>query len=58
VQGEAAGPGRVRPLVLISALLLAPAPFLREAQKRDILYHNAARSLRLSEEEIARYHGG
>lgn len=32
------------------------APFLTERQKRDILYHNAARFLRLSEEEIARHH--
>lgn len=32
------------------------APFLSEAQKRDILYNNAARFLRLSEEEIARHH--
>jgi uncharacterized protein len=34
------------------------APFLSEAQKRDILYHNAARFLRLSDEEIARHHQG
>ena len=33
------------------------APFLSEAQKRDILYNNAARFLRLSESEIARHHG-
>lgn len=33
------------------------APFLSEEQKRDILYNNAARFLRLSEEEIARHHG-
>lgn len=33
------------------------APFLSESQKRDIFYHNAARFLRLSEEEIARHHG-
>lgn len=33
------------------------APFLTEEQKRDILYNNAARFLRLSEEEIARHHG-
>ena len=32
------------------------APFLSEAQKRDILYNNAARFLRLSDEEIARHH--
>jgi predicted TIM-barrel fold metal-dependent hydrolase len=33
------------------------APFLSAAQKRDILYDNAARFLRLSEPEIARHHG-
>lgn len=33
------------------------APFLSEQQKRDILYNNAARFLRLSEAEIARHHG-
>jgi uncharacterized protein len=33
------------------------APFLDEEQKRDIFYNNAARFLRLSEEEIAEHHG-
>ena len=33
------------------------AEFLTEEQKRDILYNNAARFLRLSESEIARHHG-
>ena len=33
------------------------APFLSESQKRDILYNNAARFLRLDEEEVARHHG-
>ena len=32
------------------------AEFLTEAQKRDIFYHNAARFLGLSEEEIAEHH--
>ena len=32
------------------------ADFLREDQKRDILYNNAARFLRLSKEEIAKHH--
>lgn len=32
------------------------APFLSESQKRDILYNNAARFLRLIEAEIARHH--
>lgn len=36
---------------------IASAPFLDEEQKRDIFYNNAARFLRLSEEEIARHHG-
>jgi uncharacterized protein len=33
------------------------APFLSEEQKRDILYNNAARFLRLADEEIAQHHG-
>lgn len=33
------------------------APFLSARQRRAILYDNAARFLRLSEEEIARHHG-
>jgi uncharacterized protein len=33
------------------------ASFLTAEQKRDILYNNAARFLRLSNEEIARHHG-
>ena len=33
------------------------APFLTEEQKRDIFYNNAARFLRLSDDEIARHHG-
>ncbi|CAN5673311.1 amidohydrolase family protein [soil metagenome] len=33
------------------------APFLNESQKRDILYNNAARFLRLTKEEIDRDHG-
>jgi len=32
------------------------APFLSADQKRDIFYNNAARFLRLSEEEVARHH--
>jgi uncharacterized protein len=32
------------------------APFLSDDQKRDILYNNAARFLRLSEAEIAQHH--
>ena len=34
------------------------ADFLSKKQKRDIFYNNAARFLRLGEEEIARHHAG
>lgn len=37
--------------------VIEEAAFLTDAQRRDILYNNAARFLRLSEEEIARHHG-
>ncbi len=33
------------------------ASFLTDEQKRDIFYNNAARFLRLSDEEVARHHG-
>lgn len=33
------------------------ADFLDQSQKRDILYNNAARFLRLSQDQIARHHG-
>ena len=33
------------------------APFLSEEQKRDIFYNNAARFLRLSEQQVAKHHG-
>lgn len=36
--------------------IIQAAPFLSEREKRDILYNNAARFLRLSEEEIAEHH--
>ncbi len=36
--------------------VIEQAPFLNEGQKRDIFYNNAARFLRLSEEEIAKHH--
>jgi uncharacterized protein len=38
--------------------VIEEAPFLTEGQKRDILYNNAARFLRLSPDEIARHHAG
>jgi predicted TIM-barrel fold metal-dependent hydrolase len=37
--------------------VIQDAPFLSDEQERDILYHNAARFLRLSDEEVARHHG-
>ncbi len=37
--------------------VIEEAPFLDDEQKRDILYNNAARFLRLTDEEIARHHG-
>lgn len=46
-------PGMIRK----SIAAINAAPFLSEEQKRDILYNNAARFLRLSEDEIARHHG-
>ena len=46
-------PGVIEPQIEI----IEEAPFLSEEQKRDIFYNNAARFLRLSEEEIARHHG-
>lgn len=45
-------PGIIEPAIRS----IEQAPFLSEAQKRDILYNNAARFLRLSDEEIARHH--
>lgn len=36
--------------------VIREAPFLTTEQKRDILYNNAARFLRLSDAEIARHH--
>lgn len=44
-------------LIEPSIAIIDEAPFLSEKQKRDIFYNNAARFLRLSEEEIARHHG-
>jgi hypothetical protein len=41
-----------------SVRVIEGATFLTAAQKRDILYNNAARFLRLTPEEIARHHGG
>jgi uncharacterized protein len=39
-----------------SVEVIQEAPFLDDRQKRDILYNNAARFLRLSPEEIAHHH--
>lgn len=41
-----------------SIRVIEEAPFLDEGQTRDLLYNNAARFLRLSDEEIARHHQG
>ena len=40
-----------------SIRIIEDAPFLNSQQMRGILYNNAARFLRLSEEEIARHYG-
>lgn len=45
-------PGIIEP----SIQAIEDAPFLSQAQKRDILYNNAARFLRLGTEVIARHH--
>jgi predicted TIM-barrel fold metal-dependent hydrolase len=45
-------PGIIEP----SIAAIEDAPFLSPAQKRDILYNNAARFLRLSKKDIARHH--
>jgi predicted TIM-barrel fold metal-dependent hydrolase len=37
--------------------VIEEAPFLSDHEKRDILYNNASRFLRFSEEDIARHHG-
>jgi len=41
-----------------SIQIINDAPFLSEEQKRDILFNNAARFLRLSDNEIARMYAG
>ena len=37
--------------------IVEEAPFLTDQQRRDILYNNAARFLRFTEDQIARHHG-
>lgn len=44
-------------LIEASIAIIEEAPFLSREQKRDIFYNNAARFLRLSDEEMARHHG-
>jgi predicted TIM-barrel fold metal-dependent hydrolase len=46
-------PGLIEPSIKI----IEEAPFLSDEQKRDIFYNNAARFLKLSNEEIAKHHG-
>jgi len=45
-------PGTIEPAIQV----IENAPFLSQTQKRDILYNNAARFLRLSAAEIAKHH--
>jgi hypothetical protein len=49
-------PGLWPGIIEASIEVIEQAPFLTKAQKRDILYNNAARFLRLSKETIARHH--
>jgi len=44
-------------LIEESIRVIEEAPFLSEEQKRDILYNNAARFFRLSDDEIGRHQG-
>jgi hypothetical protein len=46
-------PGVIEPAIAV----IDEAPFLSASQKRDILYHNAARFLRLTKADIERHHG-
>lgn len=46
-------PGMIERAVAV----IEQAPFLSEEQRRDIFYNNAARFLRLTDEEIAEHHG-
>jgi uncharacterized protein len=43
--------------IAIAMESIESADFLTEEQKRDIFYNNAARFLRLSDEEVAKHHG-
>ncbi len=43
--------------ITVALQTITDAPFLTAQQKRDILYNNAARFLRLSAAEIALHHG-
>ena len=54
--GSDAAPTRLQ-LISQNVDLIESASFLTDEQKVDILYNNAARFLRLSEEEVARHHG-
>ena len=51
--GTDGGPSRIPQAVEA----IESASFLTDEQKADIFYNNAARFLRLSDEEIARHHG-
>ncbi len=47
--------GGVRHLLLLAIEAVETAPLLSSEQKRDIFYNNAARFLRLSEEQMAKH---
>jgi predicted TIM-barrel fold metal-dependent hydrolase len=46
-------PGVIEPAIHA----IESAPFLNQEQKRDVLYNNAARFLRLSQQDVDRHHG-
>jgi predicted TIM-barrel fold metal-dependent hydrolase len=43
--------------IVVGIEAINTADFLTNEQKRDILYNNAARFLRFSDEQIAKHHG-
>ena len=57
--GHMIWPGVIEPAIAAIEPAIAAieqAPFLSASHKRDILYNNAARFLRLGKDEIARHH--
>ncbi len=55
--GSDATPSRSLHLIAQAVEAIESASFLTDEQKADIFYNNAARFLRLSDEEIAEHHG-